>query len=817
MPSLSAHAQRALAGAAKAAGVVWEDSDNDPSLGTGALLIGFISAGYCRVVELFQDLSSTDAYVELDRAIIRATGAHLTGRTTQSSETQRATTKGPALPQRSIAERVLESTERAIGRGEGALNDRPENAEDRLEFSHYVKAFADLIESPDTSPPITIGIFGSWGAGKSFLLWHLQHELRRRARSRRPPLADVLKDAPLRDAPELIRRHMLDRGRDAAVRVWRNAADPIGHRMRTFAARWNGQPTPARHVERDARQVHSVTFNAWEYSATERIWPRLVRAILETVERDVRWTTRPLLAIEKFSRKLRYNLPRKLKSDWKGLVAWVGVGALLGFVVLKIPDAKTALQGETLLGLDLGTKFVLPSFLAGLAAIAKLFREMLLEPLGSWISALLDDGISYGGQIDYMAAIKADLDLLERRLFKARARVLIMIDDLDRCEPDKMMQVLQAVNLLLDRQSFVVCLGLDARIVTAAVEKHYKGLLGPAGMSGYEYLDKIIQIPFRIPDPSRAQVQSLLTKQLGDPIERERLEAERRERELFENQQGFARQLRDDFTRQQKARVNTPASERLDAIERELEIGELPTDVVRTPQLTRAPSTTIAAKTARQPVDESPLTFSADELRAFTSVAAYLRPNPRHIKRLVNVYALIRSLSVAREEHAWLGAPQSIVRWLVLAAQWPYAVRQMLIAFETLARSTPVATEDDPSWRPASVQPGEPALRHLMTKVQLDPELRRRFDFDSAVLDALVADSNFVSWNQLRLLRRYTLNFNPALDAELLATPRKSSRERRENHQLRQEVARAALLSSSAKGGEVDASSATDKGTVAVT
>ena len=48
-----------------------------------------------------------------------------------------------------------------------------------------------------------------------------------------------------------------------------------------------------------------------------------------------------------------------------------------------------------------------------------------------------------------------------------------------------------AINLLLNFDSFIVCLGIDARIITRAVERHYRGLLGPAGASGYEYLDKI--------------------------------------------------------------------------------------------------------------------------------------------------------------------------------------------------------------------------------------------------------------------------------------------------------------------------------------
>jgi hypothetical protein len=61
----------------------------------------------------------------------------------------------------------------------GAGNDRVAD-EDQLGFRYYVKAFADLITSPHTTPPLTIGIFGSWGMGKSFLLEHIEREIHRR-------------------------------------------------------------------------------------------------------------------------------------------------------------------------------------------------------------------------------------------------------------------------------------------------------------------------------------------------------------------------------------------------------------------------------------------------------------------------------------------------------------------------------------------------------------------------------------------------------------------------------------------------------------
>ena len=135
--------------------------------------------------------------------------------------------------------------------------------------------------------------------------------------------------------------------------------------------------------------------------------------------------------------------------------------------------------------------------------------EGLSNPLSQWVTALFEER-DYGKQIGYMTEIRDDLERLGKRLKGDGGRILVTIDDLDRCEPEKSVEVLQAINLLLNFDSFVVCLGIDARVITRAVERHYQGLLGPSGASGYEYLDKVVQIPFRIPQPTDDEVSSFI-------------------------------------------------------------------------------------------------------------------------------------------------------------------------------------------------------------------------------------------------------------------------------------------------------------------
>jgi len=76
--------------------------------------------------------------------------------------------------------------------------------------------------------------------------------------------------------------------------------------------------------------------------------------------------------------------------------------------------------------------------------------------------------------------------------------LVIFIDDLDRCLPDKTVQALEALKLFLDKRGCVFVLGADIRIVQMAVETHYRNT-GITGESARDYLEKVIQLRFDLP------------------------------------------------------------------------------------------------------------------------------------------------------------------------------------------------------------------------------------------------------------------------------------------------------------------------------
>ncbi|MEO0648005.1 MAG: P-loop NTPase fold protein, partial [Cyanobacteria bacterium J06650_10] len=99
----------------------------------------------------------------------------------------------------------------------------------------------------------------------------------------------------------------------------------------------------------------------------------------------------------------------------------------------------------------------------------------------------------------YDQSFQAKLEFLKSAFPRGPARVAVYIDDLDRCPPDRVVQVLEAVQLLIKTPLFIAVLAIDERYITRALEKFYSGILLRNGSpSGTDYLEKIIQLPYRV-------------------------------------------------------------------------------------------------------------------------------------------------------------------------------------------------------------------------------------------------------------------------------------------------------------------------------
>lgn len=87
-------------------------------------------------------------------------------------------------------------------------------------------------------------------------------------------------------------------------------------------------------------------------------------------------------------------------------------------------------------------------------------------------------------------------------------RLVVLVDDLDRCLPEKAIQVLESVKLFLNVSGFSFVLAVDDEVVERGIAYRYRdyrladkdgGFLGDVPISGTQYLEKIVHLPLHLP------------------------------------------------------------------------------------------------------------------------------------------------------------------------------------------------------------------------------------------------------------------------------------------------------------------------------
>ena len=93
-------------------------------------------------------------------------------------------------------------------------------------------------------------------------------------------------------------------------------------------------------------------------------------------------------------------------------------------------------------------------------------------------------------------------------------KLVVCIDDLDRCLPETAIETLEAIRLFLFAPKTTFVIAADEGMIQYAVRKHFPDLPQSSGPVSYaqNYLEKLIQIPFRIPalGPVETQVYTAL-------------------------------------------------------------------------------------------------------------------------------------------------------------------------------------------------------------------------------------------------------------------------------------------------------------------
>lgn len=86
--------------------------------------------------------------------------------------------------------------------------------------------------------------------------------------------------------------------------------------------------------------------------------------------------------------------------------------------------------------------------------------------------------------------------------------LVVIVDDLDRCTPDRIIDTLEAIKLFLSVKKTTFIVAVDQRIIEYAVNIKYPQIDGYAVST--DYIEKIIQLPIKIPELSPKDIENYL-------------------------------------------------------------------------------------------------------------------------------------------------------------------------------------------------------------------------------------------------------------------------------------------------------------------
>jgi len=237
------------------------------------------------------------------------------------------------------------------------------------------------------------------------------------------------------------------------------------------------------------KHVLCVKFNGWRFQGFEDAKIALIEGIVTGLIEKRPALTKATDAVKKIFHRIDI-----LKAAKKvGGLAVAGYAALhgLGPHAVAIPAL-------------LGT-------LEGWAADPTQIKKEDIEGAISSAADLVKPASESANIPEEINAFRKDFDDLLRKA--EIEQLVVLIDDLDRCLPDTAIETLEAVRLFVftARTAFVVA--ADEAMIEYAVRKHFPDLPDTTGPQTYarNYLEKLIQVPFRIPSLGETETKIYVT------------------------------------------------------------------------------------------------------------------------------------------------------------------------------------------------------------------------------------------------------------------------------------------------------------------
>ncbi len=387
------------------------------------------------------------------------------------------------------------------------------DSDDWLGYSAYADAlWARVVRALDKDAdgkkplgddPLVIGIFGEWGAGKSALL------------------------------KLMYRRAQAQSAIDIAKRVL-NAADqlPLTVTVPVMFQPWKYEHEPHLHVPL-AIHVADALDEAWKTLPSDfekvKVW---VNEVAKTGED----TTAKLEAAKGWIKKLGNfwdSTIAVVKSDAAKVVAGtldvmattVGIPPVLSIGLNKArehlgggeaeAEAEATPAGDEANAGD-----------ADKTKDAKTAKEAPKPDPKTTAFAHSSDGLAFyrihklmhamtRPKLDATVLKAAGLKIGKGIEFDLRINFVVFVDDLDRCLPEKAVETLELIKTMFNIESFAFVLALDDEVIERGIGHRYKdyqlvGKKPEMPITGFEYLEKIVHVPFRLPALTKPQAEEFV-------------------------------------------------------------------------------------------------------------------------------------------------------------------------------------------------------------------------------------------------------------------------------------------------------------------
>jgi predicted KAP-like P-loop ATPase len=238
--------------------------------------------------------------------------------------------------------------------------------------------------------------------------------------------------------------------------------------------------------DKDTNKKHSefvfVEFNAWLYQGYDDARASLMEVIASTLEEEANKRKKAVEKVKDLSKKVNWLRAAKLTA---GSALALGFGlppvGLIGDLLSVVEDMrKNGVTPEDVTNLEEGV-----TKLASAAAGVIKSKSDSSPP----------------------KEIQAIRDSFEKILKEMDVKLVVLIDDLDRCLPGTTISTLEAIRLFLFLQNTAFVIAADDALIKNSVRQHFVGVGEDHVLN---YFDKLIQVPIRVPPLGTQEVRAYL-------------------------------------------------------------------------------------------------------------------------------------------------------------------------------------------------------------------------------------------------------------------------------------------------------------------